>query len=145
MAQIIHFSKIFPDADAAALIRCAEITGAEGYDLAVRPGYAVGPDNVEELPVFVKILRAANLAVPMITAPGDFLSPQNDLAPRYLKAMAEAEAPYSSVEGRSDMFSVTLSVIPIVLILALVMIQASVRILRECERAVVLSLGRFQA
>ena len=93
MSPIIHFSKIFPDANAAELIRRAEITGAEGYDLAVRPGYAVGPDNVEELPAFVKTLRDANLAVPMITAPGDFLSPQDELAPRYLKAMAEAEVP----------------------------------------------------
>jgi len=93
MSPIIHFSKIFPDADAADLIRYAQITGAEGYDLAVRPGYAVGPDNVEELPAFVKTLRAENLAVPIITAPGDFVSAQNDLAPRYLKTMAEAEVP----------------------------------------------------
>jgi sugar phosphate isomerase/epimerase len=91
--QIIHFTKIFSDADAAELIRRAQITGAEGYDLVVRPGYAVGPDNVEELPAFVKTLRDANLSVPMITAPGDFLSPRDELAPRYLKAMAAAEVP----------------------------------------------------
>lgn len=89
--QVIHFSKIFPDADAGELIRRAHVTGAEGYDLAVRPGYTVGPDNVEELPALVKTLRAENLAVPMITAPGDFLSASDALAPRYLKAMAAAE------------------------------------------------------
>jgi regulator of protease activity HflC (stomatin/prohibitin superfamily) len=61
------------------------------------------------------------------------------------KAMAKADAPYPSAEGRSYMFSATLYVIPIVLILALIMIQASVRILREYERAVVFTLGRFQA
>jgi regulator of protease activity HflC (stomatin/prohibitin superfamily) len=54
-------------------------------------------------------------------------------------------APYSSVEGYTDMFSATLYVIPILLILAWVMIQASVRILREYERAVVFTLGRFRA
>ena len=43
------------------------------------------------------------------------------------------------------MFSATLYVVPILLILAWVMIQASVRILREYERAVVFTLGRFQA
>jgi regulator of protease activity HflC (stomatin/prohibitin superfamily) len=59
--------------------------------------------------------------------------------------MAEADVPHSSVEGRSDMFSATIYVIPTVLILAFVMIQASVRILREYERAVVFTLGRFQA
>lgn len=91
--QIIHFSKIFPDADALELIRIARITGAEGYDLTVRPGYAVGPDNVEELAALVKTLRAENLAVPMITAPGDFLSPQDERALRYLKAMAAAQVP----------------------------------------------------
>ena len=93
MSPIIHFSKIFPDADAAELIRRAEITGTEGYDLVVRPGYAINPDNVENLPTFVKTLRDANLAVPMITAPSDFVSSNNDLAPRFLKAMTEAEVP----------------------------------------------------
>ena len=89
--QLIHFSKHFPDADARELIRLAQITGAEGYDLAVRPGYVVGPDNVEDLPALVKTLRDAGLAVPMITAPGDFTSSKSELAPRYLKAMAKAE------------------------------------------------------
>ena len=37
-----------------------------------------------------------------------------------------------------------LYVIPIVVIVALVLIAASVRILREYERAVVFTLGRFQ-
>jgi sugar phosphate isomerase/epimerase len=91
--HIIHFSKIFPHADAAQLIRYAQITGAEGYDLAARPGYAIGPDNIEALPAFVTTLRKSDLAVPMITAPGDFLSSQSELAPRYLKAMANAEVP----------------------------------------------------
>lgn len=94
MSLIIHFSKIFPEADAAELIRVAQITGTEGYDLVVRPGYVIDPDNVEELPTFVKTLRAANLSVPMITAPGDFLSPHDELAPRYLRSMAEAEVPF---------------------------------------------------
>lgn len=43
------------------------------------------------------------------------------------------------------MFSASLYVIPIALILAFVIIQASVRILREYERAVVFTLGRFQS
>jgi regulator of protease activity HflC (stomatin/prohibitin superfamily) len=41
-------------------------------------------------------------------------------------------------------FSPTLYVIPVVLIAALVLITASVRILREYERAVIFTLGRFQ-
>lgn len=92
--KIIHFSKIFPGADATELIRLAQITGAEGYDLAVRPGYAVQPDTVEELPALVKTLRGAGLDVPMITAPGDFVSSQQELAPRFLKAMAQSEVPF---------------------------------------------------
>jgi regulator of protease activity HflC (stomatin/prohibitin superfamily) len=59
--------------------------------------------------------------------------------------MAEADAPYSNVEARTQMLSDTLYVIPAVLILAFVMIQDSMRILREYERAVVSTLGRFQA
>ena len=41
-------------------------------------------------------------------------------------------------------FSPSLYVIPVVVIVALVLIAASVRILREYERAVVFTLGRFQ-
>ena len=38
----------------------------------------------------------------------------------------------------------SLSVIPVVVVVALVLISASVKILREYERAVVFTLGRFQ-
>jgi len=41
-------------------------------------------------------------------------------------------------------FSPSLYVIPVLVILAFVLIAASVRILREYERAVVFTLGRFQ-
>ena len=40
-------------------------------------------------------------------------------------------------------FSPSLYVIPVLVIAALVLIAASVRILREYERAVVFALGRF--
>ena len=43
------------------------------------------------------------------------------------------------------MFSSTLYVVPVVLIVILVLITASVKILREYERAVVFTLRRFQA
>ena len=43
------------------------------------------------------------------------------------------------------MFSSTLYIVPVVLIVTLVLITASVKILREYERAVVFTLGRFQA
>ncbi len=43
------------------------------------------------------------------------------------------------------MFSSTLYVVPVVRIVTLVLITASVKILREYERAVVFTLGRFQA
>jgi len=42
------------------------------------------------------------------------------------------------------LFSSALYVIPVVLIAAIVLIMASVRILREYERAVVFTLGRFE-
>ena len=38
----------------------------------------------------------------------------------------------------------SLSIIPAVLVIALILIMASVKILREYERAVVFTLGRFQ-
>ena len=43
------------------------------------------------------------------------------------------------------MFSSTLYIVPVVMIVTLVLITASVKILREYERAVVFTLGRFQA
>ncbi len=43
------------------------------------------------------------------------------------------------------MFFSTLYIVPIVLVVALVLIMASVKILREYERAVVFTLGRFQS
>ena len=40
--------------------------------------------------------------------------------------------------------SVLLYAIPVVLLIALVLLKATVKILREYERAVVFTLGRFQ-
>ena len=47
--------------------------------------------------------------------------------------------------GSKAMFFSTLYIMPVVLIVTLVLITASVKILREYERAVVFTLGRFQA
>jgi sugar phosphate isomerase/epimerase len=91
--QLIHFSKLFPDATAKELIQYARATGAEGYDLAARPGYIVGPDNIENLPDLVKTLQAEALSVPMITAPADLISPSDPRSRRYAEAMARAGVP----------------------------------------------------
>lgn len=89
--QLLYFSKMFKDSDVADLIRRGHEIGVDGYDLAVRPGYVVGPDNVESLPQAVKALRAEALDVPMVTAPGDFLRASDPRAERYLRAMAQAD------------------------------------------------------
>jgi len=47
-------------------------------------------------------------------------------------------------EGNNVMFYSTFIVLPFVAVVALTLIGASVRIMREYERAVVFTLGRFQ-
>jgi hypothetical protein len=44
--KLIVFSKMLQELGIAELIDFAQELGIEGYDMAVRPGYPVNPDNV---------------------------------------------------------------------------------------------------
>ena len=58
----IVFSKMLQELGIAELIDFAQELGIEGYDMAVRPGYPVNPDNVAEaLPEAVSQFRANGL------------------------------------------------------------------------------------
>ncbi len=92
--KLILFSKMFADRDAAALVELAADLGLDGYDLTVRPGHPVNPDNVStELPKLVKTLRDAGYDVPMISAATDLLRPDDPTAEPILAAMAGAGVP----------------------------------------------------
>ena len=74
--RLIVFSKMLRELGIAELIEFAQELGIEGYDMAVRPGYPVNPDNVAEaLPEAASQFRARGLDIPMVTAHGNLLQP----------------------------------------------------------------------
>lgn len=90
--RLIMFSKMLKDRSPADLLALAQEWGLDGYDLCVRPGYAVNPDNAAtELPRVVELFRAKGLDVPMVTGNFDLLEPEHPTAEPLLKAMAKAD------------------------------------------------------
>ena len=89
--QLVLFSKTFKGVDAEGLVKAAHKYGLEGYDLCVRPGYAVNPDNVAQaLPELVKLLGSEGFCVPMVTAPTDLVRPDEPWIEPLLAAMRES-------------------------------------------------------
>ena len=89
---LVMFSKMLKDRSIPQLCELAVQLGLQGYDLCVRPGYAVNPDNAAaQLPAAVKTFAAAGLSVPMVTGNFDLLAPDHPTAAPILKAMDAAE------------------------------------------------------
>ena len=92
MNEIIVFTKLFKDKSLADLISIGQDYGLDGYDLCVRPGYLVSPDNVlETLVPAVKSLSQAGLAVPMVTGSLDLIDPGHPMVEPMLRAMDQAD------------------------------------------------------
>jgi sugar phosphate isomerase/epimerase len=73
-------------------VTLAQAWGLDGYDLCVRPGYAVSPDNAAtELPRVAAQFRAEGLDIPMVTGNFDLLEPEHPTAEPILKAMDLAD------------------------------------------------------
>lgn len=90
--QLIVFSKLFKDHSVPQLAELALAHGFGGYDLAVRPGYPVHPDNVSTaLPAAARRLREAGLDIPMVTGNFDLLTVDHPTARPLLAAMDEAD------------------------------------------------------
>ena len=90
--QLVLFSKMLKDKSVEELVELAHGFGAEGYDLAVRPGYPVSPENVDTALVdAVKLFGENDLAIPMITANTDLLFPDRPGVEELLGAMDRAE------------------------------------------------------
>jgi sugar phosphate isomerase/epimerase len=67
------------------------LTRRSNFDLCVRPGYAVNPDNAsEQLPQAVKQMEHAGLTIPMVTGNFDLLLPDHPTAEPILAAMDRA-------------------------------------------------------
>jgi sugar phosphate isomerase/epimerase len=92
--KLILFSKMLQDRSLEQLADLAVALGIDGYDLAVRPGHPVNPDNVATaLPQAATTLRARGLDIPMITANTDLVDPSADGVDTLLAAMAAAGVP----------------------------------------------------
>lgn len=90
--ELIMFSKMLKEKSMQELVSYAQEVGIGGYDLAVRSGYAVNPENVKQaLPEFTKLMKAEGLSVPMVTAGTDITRPGDEGVRPLLSAMDAAD------------------------------------------------------
>ena len=90
--KLIVFSKKFKDRTVEELINLAQEYGFDGYDLCVRHGYPINPENAGNALVdAAKQFRREGLDIPMVTANYDFLYPDNATAEPILTAMDKAD------------------------------------------------------
>lgn len=89
---MIMFTKSVKDYSISQLIDLAQELDLDGYDLCVRPGYPINPDNAAtELVKAVGNFGEANLVVPMVTGNFDLLLPEDKTAEPILAAMDAAD------------------------------------------------------
>lgn len=90
--RIVVFSKLFREYNVPGLAQLGHELGTEGWDLAVRKGYAVNPDNaLEELPRAARLLADAGQPVRAVTGDFDVLLPESPNAEPLLRAMDAAD------------------------------------------------------
>jgi sugar phosphate isomerase/epimerase len=90
--KLIMFSKMLKEKSVPELVDVAREWGLDGWDLCVRPDYAVSPDNAaEELPKAVALFRENGLDIPMVTGNFDLLTPDHPTAEPILSAMDKAD------------------------------------------------------
>jgi len=89
--QFIMFTKHLDGLDLSGIIEALKSVGVSGADLAVRPGYPVHPGNVEkELPAAAAQFADEGLSIPLVTTPGDFITPDVDYADRLYASCGES-------------------------------------------------------
>ena len=89
--KLIVFSKMLQEKSIAELIELAQQHGYDGYDLAVRPGHPVNPDNAATaLPQAQAQMEQAGLQIGMVTGNFDLLTADHPLAEPLLAAMDSA-------------------------------------------------------
>ena len=88
--KLIVFSKMLKELGILELIQFAKDEGFSGYDMAVRPGYPVNPENVKSaLPEASKRFRDEGLDIPMVTGDTGVLFPDSD-GELLIESMADA-------------------------------------------------------
>jgi sugar phosphate isomerase/epimerase len=92
--HFVYFSKLLQGLslkDQAAF--CREV-GVDGIDLAVRPGYAVTPDNaLTALPLAAKLFQDHGLFIGLVSAPTDLADPEAKAGKMIFEAAAIAQVP----------------------------------------------------
>lgn len=92
--RYVYFTKTLQKLDLKGLIAFCKDTGLDGFDLAVRPGYPVTPDNaLKALPEAAKAFRDAGLVIGLVTAPVTLTDPESKAAKTIFDACAKAEVP----------------------------------------------------
>ncbi len=90
--KLLVFSKMLQEKSIAELIELAQRHGYDGYDLAVRPGHPVNPDNAAAaLPQAQTQMAQAGLQIGMVTGNFDLLTADHPLAEPLLAAMDSAD------------------------------------------------------
>jgi sugar phosphate isomerase/epimerase len=88
---LILFSKLFQNRDLKGLIDLAHAHKLDGYDLCVRPGYLVNPDNAARmLPEVVAEMKRGGLSAPRATGNFALLKTSHPTAEPILSAMDKA-------------------------------------------------------
>ena len=90
--KLIVFSKMLQEKSISELVELAQNHGYDGYDLAVRPGHPVNPDNAAAaLPQAQAQMEQAGLQIGMVTGNFDLLTADHPLAEPLLAAMDSAD------------------------------------------------------
>jgi L-ribulose-5-phosphate 3-epimerase len=86
--KLILFSKRLKEKSVPELAELGAEFGIDGYDLAVRPGFPVSPDNVgQALPGACRSLRENGLDVPLVTGHFELRWPDHPTVEPLLRAM----------------------------------------------------------
>lgn len=89
--EYIMFTKHLEGLDVPDIIDALKSVGVSGADLCVRPGYPVNPENISKaLPETARQFADNGLSIPLVTAPGDFNTPNIDYAEKYYAALGAA-------------------------------------------------------
>ena len=92
--RYVYFTKMLKELDVKGLIAFCKETGVEGFDLAIRPGYPVTPDNaLKTLPEAAKAFRDNGLIIGLATAPVNLIDPESKPAKVLFDACAKADVP----------------------------------------------------
>lgn len=106
--RYVYFTKTLQGLDVPGLIAFAREAGLDGFDLTVRPGYPVTPENASaELPKAAKLVRDAGLLIGLVSTPTNLNDPGSRAAEAIFGACGQAGVPavkigYFPYKGKFD-------------------------------------------